>query len=193
MCYRQIHGERPLKEDAPLIRELFNIHDEIRAAHPKAIGTLAFRKMIRMISLKSGAIERKPVINGQGERRLVKSTHGFRKAFQTNAINAGMSPLYAEILMGHISGGLELESYLKPTDNDLLEGNDKMIGYADIIDSLTINEENKLRRKVSKLTEKQDEIQKMKQNYEQDMKAMRQEMENKFQQIFSKIDIATLS
>lgn len=146
-----------------------------------------------MIGLKSGVIERKPVINGQGERRLVKSTHGFRKAFQTNAINAGMSPLYAEILMGHISGGLELESYLKPTDNDLLEGNDKMIGYADIIDSLTINEENKLRRKVSKLTEKQDEIQKMKQNYEQDMKAMRQEMENKFQQIFSKIDIATLS
>lgn len=133
MCYRQIHGERPLKEDAPLIRELFNIHDEIRAAHPKAIGTLAFRKMIRMISLKSGAIERKPVINGQGERRLVKSTHGFRKAFQTNAINAGMSPLYAEILMGHISGGLELESYLKPTDNDLLEGNDKMIGYADLL------------------------------------------------------------
>lgn len=75
-------------------------------------------------------------------------THGLRKAFQTSAINAGMSPLYSEILMGHISGGLALESYLKPTDNDLLEGNDKMVGYVGVIDALTINEEHKLRCEV---------------------------------------------
>lgn len=29
--YRRLHGERPLADDAPLIRELFNIDDEIRA------------------------------------------------------------------------------------------------------------------------------------------------------------------
>jgi hypothetical protein len=38
---------------------------------------------------------------GKGLRRPVKETHGFRKFFQTTAIGNGMSPLYAEILMGH--------------------------------------------------------------------------------------------
>jgi hypothetical protein len=40
--------------------------------------------------------------------------------------------------------------------------------------------------------EKESEVQLLKQKYEQDMKTMRQEMENKFQQIFSKIDVTTL-
>ena len=103
-----------------------------------------------------------------------------------------MSPLYAEILMGHQSGGLAIESYVRPSENDLLEGNDKMIGYVGVIDSLTINEENKLRRKVETLAEKQDEIQKMKDKHEHEMKSMREEMENKFQQLLAKIDIAKL-
>jgi hypothetical protein len=46
---------------------------------------------------------------------------------------------------------LAIESYVRPSENDLLEGNDKMIGYAGIIDVLTINEENKLRREVQTL------------------------------------------
>lgn len=58
----------------------------------------------------------------------VHSPHGFRKFFQTTAIGNGMSPLYAEILMGHQSDGLAIESYVRPSENDLLDGNDKMIG-----------------------------------------------------------------
>ena len=34
--YRKLHGER-LNEDSPLIREQFDIHDEIQAAHPKSL------------------------------------------------------------------------------------------------------------------------------------------------------------
>jgi integrase len=149
--YRHLHGERPVEDDAPLIRELFDIDDEIRAAKPKRIDTQAFRKMIRIIGLKAGVIERQPVLDGRGERRAVKCTHGLRKAFQTTAINAGMSPLYSEILMGHTSGGLALESYVKPTDEDLLEGNDRMRGYIGIIDQLTISDEHRLKEKVEKL------------------------------------------
>jgi integrase len=150
--YRQRHGERPLKEDAPLIREEFDINDEIRAARPRAITVQNFKKMIKSIGLRSGVIERRAIIqDGRGPRRPVKETHGFRKFFQTTAIGNGMSPLYAEILMGHQSGGLALESYVRPSENDLLEGNDKMIGYAGIIDVLTINEENKLRKEVQTL------------------------------------------
>jgi hypothetical protein len=40
--------------------------------------------------------------------------------------------------------------------------------------------------------QKEDEMKIMKEKYEQDMKSMRDEMEDKFQQILSKIDVATL-
>jgi integrase len=45
---------------------------------------------------------------------------------------------------------------------------------------------------LEKQQEKESEVQNLKGKYEQDMKAMREEMENKFQQILAKIDVATL-
>jgi integrase len=147
--YRHRHNEYPLNEDAPLIREEFDIYDEIKAARPKPLGVESFRKMIEDIGLRSGVIERRAVIdNGRGPRRPVRETHGFRKAFHTTALNAGMSPLYAELLLGHTSG-LSLESYMRPTETELLEGNDRMIDYAGIIDALPpLDESQKLRREV---------------------------------------------
>src|ERR687898_1751023 len=104
--YRQRHGEHPLREDSPLIREEFDITDEIRAQHPRFLQHQVFKKLIRNIGLKSGVMEKHAKTeDGKGLRRPVKETHGFRKFFQTTAIGNGMSPLYAEILMGHQSGG----------------------------------------------------------------------------------------
>jgi predicted RNA-binding protein with RPS1 domain len=63
-------------------------------------------------------------------------------------------PLYIELLMGH---DIALKgSYFRPTIQDMLEGNDRMLGYTAAIDALTINEENRLKLKVSKL-EKENE------------------------------------
>ena len=142
MEYRCRYGER-IKEDAPLIREEFDINDEIHAARPRHLSYFLFKIMVQKLRNKSGIIEKLP----KRTQRQVMESHGFRKFFQTNAITSGMSPLYAEFLMGH-SSGLALESYVRPTENDLLEGNDKMIGYVGIIDALTINEEYKLRREI---------------------------------------------
>ena len=59
----------------------------------------------------------------------------------------------------------------------MLEGDSKHVGYVDVIDQLTINEENKLRREVqmlkqltgknieAKLNEKEKEISLLKQNH----------------------------
>jgi ABC-type Fe3+-citrate transport system substrate-binding protein len=44
----------------------------------------------------------------------------------------------------------------------------------------------------AKLFEKDNEMQAMKTRHEQDMKAMREEMENKFQQILARIDTRRL-
>jgi hypothetical protein len=115
--------------------------------------------MIKNIGLRSGVMEKRPVLEmGRGQRRPVKETHGFRKYFQTTAINAGMSPLYSELLMGHASGGLALESYVRPSESDMLEGNDKMIGYIGVLDALTIDENNKLRREVQTLKIRADRL-----------------------------------
>ena len=157
--YRERNGERPIKEDAPLIREEFDINDEIKAARPKLLGQQAFRRMIRRIGYDSGIMEKRAAVESKrGQRRLVKETHGFRKFFQTTAITSGMNPLFSELLMGHTSGGLALESYVRPTENDLLEGNDKMTGYIGVIDVLTINEEHRLKQKVKELTIKADKV-----------------------------------
>ena len=62
--------------------------------------------------------------------------------------------------MGHKSG--LIKSYFKPTDTELLEGNDKSIGYVGVIPYLTINateqENENLRKQLQKLTIEEDHI-----------------------------------
>lgn len=161
--YRQRHGEHPLREDSPLIREEFDVTDQIHATHPRELCLESFRMMIKSAGFRSGVLEKRAAPEGGRvrERRAVKETHGFRKFWQTTAITSGMAPLYAEILMGHTSGSLALSSYVRPTESDLLEGNDRMIGYIGIVDSLTINEENKLRREVHTLKQEVTRFDKM--------------------------------
>lgn len=57
-----------------------------------------------------------------------------------------MSLLYAEMLMGHRQG-LAIQSYVKPTVSQMYEE------YMKVVDSVTIAEENRLKRKVSELEE----------------------------------------
>ena len=99
--------------------------------------------------------------------------------------------------MGH-SIGIS-DSYYRGTENELLQD------YMNAVDLLTINNDNRiLQEQVQKLKEKNkdneyvvkgkleerdNDIQLMKEKYEQDMKAMREEMENRFEQILQKIDM----
>ena len=72
---------------------------------------------------------------------------------------------------------------------ELLEGNDKALGYTAVINDLTIEEENRLHKKIDELTKKKDEIELTEMRHREEMKSMREEMENRFQQILAKIDI----
>jgi hypothetical protein len=80
------------------------------------------------------------------KRHLVMMNHGFRKFFETNSFKAGMNNIYLRRLMGQ-KAGLE-DAYLKTSEEELLEGDSRHIGYIGAIDQLTINEEHKLRREV---------------------------------------------
>jgi hypothetical protein len=112
-------------------------------------------------------------------------THAFRKFFKTTCINAGMNPLYSEYLMGHKSG--LTKSYFKPSDTELLEGNDKALGYASAINDLTINEEFRLRKKVDELTKKKGEIELMEIKHNQEIKAMRDELKQEMRSQISQL------
>jgi hypothetical protein len=56
---------------------------------------------------------------------------------------------------------------LKLSEQDLLEGTDKHSGYLDIIDALTINKENKLRRQVQWLKQEITRFDKMEKQIEE--------------------------
>lgn len=70
-------------------------------------------------------------------------------------MKAGLSPLYIELPEGHRIKGVD--SYFKPIDVDLLEGNDNMRGFISAIDDLTIDDSHRLQRQVSELRERRSD------------------------------------
>jgi integrase len=184
--YRRRNGDR-LKPSEPLLRDEFDIDDQIRAASPKTLSTFSLRARIFRLLVSSGVRERKPELEKasneemepntrpQYERREVMQCHGLRKFFSTTCTLQGLPPLTVEFLMGHKVGLTGV--YFKPMQSDLLEGNDKMLGYANIMKFLTISEEHKLRLEVKQLTKEQDEIAIMKLEHQKQINTLRVELE----------------
>jgi hypothetical protein len=85
------------------------------------------------------------------------ANHGMRKFFESNAFKAGMDLMYIRRLMGQKSNQLE-EAYLQISEQELLEGDSKHVGYTGIIDQLTIDDSNKLRREIQTLKEENSEL-----------------------------------
>ena len=151
LSYRQRYGES-LHPSAPLIRQVFNKINPIDSAQPKPLGVGSVENIIYRAIYDSGLREKKNVIAGEPRyRHEVMQSHGLRKFFNTQIVTSGMSVLYAEMLMGH--RGLTME-YVKPTVLQLYEE------YMKIVDSVTIDESQKLKREVKTLREENTEIQK---------------------------------
>jgi integrase len=100
-------------------------------------------------------------------RHEFKSTHCFRKYFETHALKS-MKLLNVKMLMGHDTG-LE-KSYYKPSEKELLED------YLKVVDILSVNKQIKLESKVNELAEKQGEIDLMKLKHEKEMQKMDQKL-----------------
>jgi integrase len=147
LLYRTRNGER-LLPNSPLLREEFDSKDALRASKPRPISTNTLRTRIFKLTLISGLRQRET--SSRYKRHEIMQCHGLRKAFYSTAIVSGMNPMYVSMLAGHKIGLQGI--YFKPSATDLLEGNDKMPGYASIINSLTISDENRLRLEVEKLS-----------------------------------------
>jgi integrase len=135
--YRKRYGER-ITENSPLFRLTFNREDQFKTANEiKSISTIGIKNMINELLNVSGVRPSKKMIEGQwpqynfNRHTNLMEVHGFRKFFDTMCTNAGLSTLYTEMLMGH-NTGLK-ERYTKLTPEELLEGNDKNLGYVSSI------------------------------------------------------------
>lgn len=159
MCQtiRRIFGWRSrlgeiLEPDSPLFRKEFDTTLHLQIIRPKRITAMTIDLVISRLLDRTGVRSRTHTIR---IKTNLMQCHGFRKFFDTQCMNHNINPLYCEYLMGHKSG--LIKSYFKPSDMELLEGNDKSLGYTAMIPYLTINateeENNKLRQQVAELKE----------------------------------------
>ena len=88
-------------------------------------------------------------LDSNKKRHEFQTDHGLRKWFKTRCELAGMKPINIEILMNHSTG--ISDSYYRATEAELLED------YLKAIDSLTINNQNRLQKQVAVLSEKSRE------------------------------------
>lgn len=106
--------------------------------------------------------------------------HSLRIFAVTNMQRSKVDKTIREMLVGH-STGLD-KSYYKPQDEEILQE------YLKAIDALTINNENKLIKQIKEVTKERDEIKSIEEQHRIELKLMKDEMENKFNILFNKID-----
>jgi integrase len=148
--YRQRCYEK-ITPDSPLIREQFNKHSTANTPRHITIENLGW--MLTCLLRDSGvqSIEHltENITNGR-IRKDVMRAHGFRKFVETNMIRSKINPEAREMLLGH-SIGLG-NAYYRPHPDELLQE------YLGCVDSLTINNEHRLQRKVETLTIRADKL-----------------------------------
>jgi integrase len=143
--WRKLQGEK-LTDTSPVIRIEFN---SLNVARPKAISTYSINWLINTLLDKSCIRPRSP---GKLHKTEIMQCHAFRKYFETTSRLAGMNSLIIDRCMGHKTG--LSESYTILSDDEILEGSDKMMGYIGAIGELSIDDSNRLRVKVTELTSK---------------------------------------
>jgi integrase len=145
-CYEKI------TPDSPLIREKFNKSDPVKCRDPKHVPLNTLNVLMRNLLIDSGV--QKPehitesITNGKIKKDVMRA-HGFRKFVETNMIRSKINAEAREMLLGH-SIGLG-NSYYRPHPDELLQE------YLGCVNSLTINEENRLRIKLQETQIKHSE------------------------------------
>ena len=88
-------------------------------------------------------------LNDGKKRHEFQVDHGYRKFFKTRCELGGMKPINIEKLLSHSTG--ISDSYYRATEQELLDD------YLKAMDSLTIDERNKLKKRIDKLEEKNED------------------------------------
>jgi len=146
MEFRKLHGEN-ITGDSWLMRDTWekidrdHSHRVGMAKSPKFFGAISIRNMIGEAWRVQGV---RDLLDLSEKRHEFKSTHCFRKVFETKC-QLKMNHNNIKLLMDHSLG--ESQNYHRPTEKELLED------YLNVVDLLTINEENRLKQKLENKTQ----------------------------------------
>jgi hypothetical protein len=150
MDYRASYGER-INGNSWLMRDIWQkthhrySHRIGLAAEPEQLKSSAIKNMISSMWQVVGV--RNQLDQGL-KRHEFKGVHGFRKFFETHC-QLVMNHNNIKMLMAHSLG--ESGNYHRPTETQLLED------YLKAVDLLTVNEENRLSKRINDLQEKNQE------------------------------------
>jgi len=153
--FRKRYGEK-LGANSFLIREQFDIRNQTAIRKPTMIrpDSLVFKlaDLARRCGIRSKEkmkMKEGERFQGGSKRKEVPIAHGFRKFFMTQCVNSKVDPQAREMLLGHKIG--LASCYYRPTEDEMYTE------YQKALDNLTINEENRLKRKVHDLSNKTKE------------------------------------
>jgi hypothetical protein len=164
--YRERYGEK-LTPDSYLFREQFNTADPFDCKNPKKMQLKGLSKLIAETAIRSGVMQKTSLSLEKGEkfgkkRNKVFRTHGFRKTVTTKMIEAGVNEFAVGKLLGHKSkGGVTPKHYYRPLEDELLQE------FLKVVDLLTIDESQRLKRENEMLKVKKSEIEQLKEQVEE--------------------------
>jgi site-specific recombinase XerD len=148
---RSAYGEN-ITSESFLIREQFDIREQFAIRKPRKITHRSLEWKLINLAERSGIRKREHETKSKkfsSIRKDVAIAHGFRKFFTTQLINSKVNSEIREMLLGHKIG--LASAYYRPTDEEIYQQ------YLKAVDLLTINEENRLKRKVHDLSNKTKE------------------------------------
>jgi integrase len=145
---RKRYGEI-LNPNSLLIREQFDIRDSLVINKPKMASSHSLQRKLIDLGIRSGirpkqVLDKEKGVKSASLRTGLSVCHGFRKRFSNILIEAGIMTEHRWLLEGHNLRGND-NYYVRISEKKLLEE------YEKAIDNLTINEENRLRKKVEML------------------------------------------
>ncbi len=148
MEYREREGEK-IGPDSYLIRDEFDYNEAGLRVRP--VGASNIQKLIARRLVKLGIRDVNHDPDSHKNRKDVKVCHGFRKFFSNQCINSELLTERRWLLEGH---------NLKANDNSYVRQHQGQLltEYMKAVDNLTINEENRLKRKVSTLEVRNDRL-----------------------------------
>ena len=136
--FRKRNGELIIGDSYLFIKQ----YNNMQRIRPRPFAERSLEGILQQWLVNSGIRRRDPV--NRYRRKEVQRLHGFRKFFTTQLVHAKVIPEIREMLLGHKIG--LASAYYKPTEDEILAE------YMKAIDNLTINPENRLKRKVEMLT-----------------------------------------
>lgn len=155
---RSRYGEK-INNNTLIIREQFDIRDPFAISKCRQVRSNGVS--IKLINLAERSLIRKREVLVEGSnkkrseiRKEVPVAHGFRKFFTTQLLEADLKTELRWSLEGHKLKGNDSNN-IRTTDKRLQEEYEKAINH------LTINEENRLRKKVKVLEIEKSELERL--------------------------------